>query len=136
MYLTIEQLDTLKKSIESQRVEIISRMRGEQLGEDPSQERTGDEVDIATNEGFAATHDRLRDRDMKLLKRLDDALRWMDDEDYGICQGCGVEIGFKRLLARPAAKLCIECKEAEEQRERGYYHPRRRRGRAGGKDGE
>jgi DnaK suppressor protein len=135
MYLTSEQLDILRKSIEKQKLEIVARMRGENLGEDPSQERTGDEVDIATNEGFAATFDRLRDRDLKLLKRLDDALRWQDDEDFGICQTCEVEIGFQRLLARPAARLCIECKEAEEQRERGYYHPRRRRS-TRSKDGE
>lgn len=132
MYLTSDQLDVLRKSIEKQRLEILSRVRGENLSDDVTQERTGDEVDIATNEGFAATHDRLRDRDIKLLKRLDDAMRWIDDENYGYCQSCEMEIGFKRLSARPAARLCIECKEAEEQRERGYYHPRRRRQRGGG----
>ena len=125
-YLTPEQLQEIRQSIENQRQEILEKLnqRNEE-GYEP--EIRGDEADIANSEGIALTMERLQSRDIRLLKKLDEAARWTEDEDFGYCESCGEEIGFKRLLARPAARQCIDCKQNEEQRERGYYHPRPRK---------
>ncbi len=126
MYLTIEQKEEIRKSIEQQRQEILEKLN-QRNDEAYEPEVRGDEADIANSEGIVLTMERLQSRDLRLLKKLDEALRWMDDEEFGYCESCGEEIGFKRLLARPGARQCVECKQNEEQRERGYYHPRPRR---------
>jgi DnaK suppressor protein len=61
---------------------------------------------------------RNRDRERKLIKKINDTIAKIDSEDYGYCESCGVEIGLERLQARPTATLCIECKTLEEIRER------------------
>ncbi len=61
---------------------------------------------------------RERDRDRKLLKNVDDAIARLSTGDYGFCESCGVEIGLKRLEARPTAKQCIDCKSLDEIREK------------------
>ena len=61
---------------------------------------------------------RTRDRERKLIRKIDEALRSLDAGDYGYCESCGVEIGIKRLEARPTATLCIDCKQLEEIREK------------------
>ena len=122
MYLTPEQLAQIKDSIDKQRQEILDKLN-QRCEEGYEPEVRGDEADIANSEGIALTMERLQSRDRRLLKKLDEAMRWVDSEDFGYCE----EIGFKRLLARPAARQCIDCKQNEEQRERGYYHPRPRK---------
>lgn len=127
-YLTDEQLAKIREEILAQRDEILNKskiMRDEEF----ERETRGDEADIATAEGIAATLERLQSRDARLLKKLDEALRWMEEPDYGYCEVTGEEIGFERLLARPTTRLSIEAKEEQELRERGFYHPRRRRAR-------
>jgi DnaK suppressor protein len=126
MYLTKEQLQEIKQSIENQRQEILEKLN-QRNAETYEPEVRGDDADIANSEGIALTLERLQSRDVRLLKKLDEAARWVESEDFGYCESCGEEIGFKRLLARPAARQCIECKQNEEQRERGYYHPRPRK---------
>ena len=125
-YLTNDQLEAIRHKIEEQRNEIVAkaRLRSE---EDIETETRGDEVDIATVQNINANLDRMQSRDVRLLKKLDEALVWLEDEDFGYCEECGVEIGFKRLHARPATRMCIDCKEEQERSERGYYHPRRRK---------
>jgi DnaK suppressor protein len=61
---------------------------------------------------------RNRDRERKPIKNIDETLRNIEHEEYGYCEGCGVEIGLKRLEARPTATLCIDCKTLDELRER------------------
>jgi DnaK suppressor protein len=126
MYLTPEQLQEIKQSIENQRQEILEKLN-QRNAETYEPEVRGDDADIANSEGIALTLERLQLRDVRLLKKLDEAARWVESEDFGYCESCGEEIGVKRLLARPAARQCIECKQNEEQRERGYYHPRPRK---------
>src|SRR5476651_1628763 len=53
---------------------------------------------------------RTRDRERKLLKKIEEALQLLNDKEYGFCEVCGVEIGLRRLEARPTATLCIDCK--------------------------
>ena len=61
---------------------------------------------------------RIRDRERKLIFKIQDALRRLDDGNYGICEECGEEIGIERLKARPVTTLCIECKSSQEIEER------------------
>ena len=61
---------------------------------------------------------RARDRERKLLHKIDKSLARLMADDYGYCEACGVEIGLRRLEARPTAELCIDCKHLEEQKER------------------
>ena len=61
---------------------------------------------------------RARDRERKLNKKIEESMQNLDNEDYGYCEACGVEIGVKRLEARPTATLCIECKILDEIKEK------------------
>jgi DnaK suppressor protein len=77
-----------------------------------------DPNDRASQESDMALELRNRDRERKLIKKVDDTLALIDGGDYGYCNLCGVEIGLKRLEARPTASLCIDCKTLEEHREK------------------
>ncbi|BAW80300.1 molecular chaperone DnaK [Candidatus Nitrosoglobus terrae] len=61
---------------------------------------------------------RARDRERKLIGKINECLRTLDNGDYGYCEACGAEIGIKRLEARPTATLCIDCKTLDEIKER------------------
>lgn len=61
---------------------------------------------------------RTRDRERKLLKKIEESLEMLREKDYGYCEVCGVEIGLRRLEARPTATLCIDCKTLDEIREK------------------
>lgn len=77
-----------------------------------------DPNDRATQEEEFSLELRTRDRERKLIKKIDESINKLDDDDYGYCDGCGVEIGVRRLEARPTANMCIECKTLEEIREK------------------
>jgi DnaK suppressor protein len=77
-----------------------------------------DPNDRATQESDIALELRNRDRERKLIKKIDETIARIAMDDYGYCDKCGVEIGLKRLEARPTATLCIDCKTLDEQRER------------------
>ena len=77
-----------------------------------------DPNDRASQESDMALELRNRDRERKLIKKIDEMLARIDSGDYGYCENCGVEIGLNRLEARPTATLCIDCKTLDEIRER------------------
>ncbi len=77
-----------------------------------------DPADRATQEEEFSLELRARDRERKLIKKIDSTLDLIDSDDYGYCEACGVEIGIKRLEARPTATLCIDCKTLDEIKER------------------
>ena len=77
-----------------------------------------DPNDRASQESDIALELRNRDRERKLIKKIDDALERIENGEYGLCESCGIEIGLKRLEARPTATLCIDCKTLEELREK------------------
>lgn len=77
-----------------------------------------DPNDRASQESDMALELRNRDRERKLIKKIDETLRSIEAEDYGYCTGCGIEIGLKRLEARPTASQCIDCKTLDEMREK------------------
>jgi len=77
-----------------------------------------DPNDRATQESEFSLELRTRDRERKLIKKIDEALGRIEDHEYGYCEACGVEIGIRRLEARPTATLCIDCKTLDEIREK------------------
>jgi len=77
-----------------------------------------DPNDRATQESEFALELRTRDRERKLIKKIDESLENLDNDEYGYCEVCGVEIGVRRLEARPTATLCIDCKTLDEIREK------------------
>jgi DnaK suppressor protein len=77
-----------------------------------------DPNDRASQESDMALELRNRDRERKLIKKIDETIARIDANEYGYCDSCGVEIGLKRLEARPTATLCIDCKTLDELRER------------------
>lgn len=77
-----------------------------------------DPNDRATQESEFTLELRTRDRERKLIKKIDESLATLDSGDYGFCETCGIEIGIRRLEARPTATLCIDCKVLDEIREK------------------
>jgi DnaK suppressor protein len=77
-----------------------------------------DPNDRATQESEFSLELRTRDRERRLIKKIDDALKEIDSGDYGYCETCGIDIGIRRLEARPTATLCIDCKTLDEIREK------------------
>ena len=77
-----------------------------------------DPNDRATQESDMGLELRNRDRERKLIKKINEMLAKIDAGEYGYCDNCGVEIGLSRLEARPTATLCIDCKTLDEIREK------------------
>ena len=77
-----------------------------------------DPNDRASQESEFNLELRTRDRERKLLKKIGESLALIDTDDYGYCESCGIEIGVRRLEARPTAELCIDCKTLDEIREK------------------
>ena len=77
-----------------------------------------DPADRATQEEEFSLELRTRDRERKLIRKIDSTMDLIDADDYGFCDACGIEIGIKRLEARPTATLCIDCKTLDEIKEK------------------
>ncbi|HMB32363.1 MAG TPA: RNA polymerase-binding protein DksA [Desulfohalobiaceae bacterium] len=83
-----------------------------------SNQAYADPADRASQESDQFFTLRLRDRDRKLINKINEALERIDDGTYGICEECGQEISIPRLKARPVTTLCIECKSKQEEMEK------------------
>jgi DnaK suppressor protein len=77
-----------------------------------------DPSDRASQEEEFSIELRTRDRERKLIKKIEDALERLREDDFGYCEACGIEIGMRRLEARPTATLCIDCKTLSELKEK------------------
>jgi len=104
-------LETLKKELGEDIDRTVHTMQDEATVFADPNDRASQETDIAIEL-------RNRDRERKLIKKIDETLASIDSGDYGFCNKCGVEIGIKRLEARPTATLCIDCKTLDEMKER------------------
>jgi DnaK suppressor protein len=107
----------IRRDLERQRAAILNDV-GEVLTNRPGLEAFPDVSDQASAEVDQNFSMRIREREQKLLKKIDEALDRMNSATYGICERCGGEIPYKRLKARPVTTLCIECKTLQEQEER------------------
>ena len=104
-------LETLKKELGEDIDRTVHTMQDEATVFADPNDRASQETDIAIEL-------RNRDRERKLIKKIDETLARIESGDYGFCDKCGVEVGIKRLEARPTATLCIDCKTLEEMKER------------------
>ncbi|GLS83143.1 RNA polymerase-binding protein DksA [Paraferrimonas haliotis] len=77
-----------------------------------------DPVDRAAQEEEFSIELRTRDRERKLIKKIEKTLQKIEEDDFGFCDACGIEIGIRRLEARPTADLCIDCKTLAEIKEK------------------
>lgn len=117
-YMNAKQLDHFRKMLAAVKSELsLDIDRTVQMMQD---EATifADPNDRASQESDMALELRNRDRERKLIKKIDETIARIDAGDYGYCESCGIEIGLKRLEARPTATLCIDCKTLDEMRER------------------
>lgn len=104
-------LNAWKTELEEEVSRTVQQMRD--VPENPP-----DPNDRASQETDMSLELRSRDRERKLIKKIDESIARIDTGDYGYCEVCGVEIGVERLEARPTAELCIDCKTLDEIREK------------------
>jgi DnaK suppressor protein len=117
-YMSKEQLDHFRKILNDWKTELSDEIDRTVHTMQDEVTMFADPNDRASQESDMTLELRNRDRERKLIKKIDETLRNIDHEEYGYCEGCGVEIGLKRLEARPTATLCIDCKTLDELRER------------------
>lgn len=108
---------TIRKELQKQRAAILEEA-GEGLTKRDGQEAFPDVSDQASAEVDQNFTMRIKEREQKLLKKIDEALDRMKKSTYGICERCEEEIPYQRLKARPVTTLCIACKTLQEQEER------------------
>lgn len=112
-------LEKFRKLLTAQREDLLGNAKRTLSGDihlDPDD--FPDEIDTASSEINLAFTGRVRERERGLLKKVNEALERIEDGDYGECESCGEQIGVKRLMARPVAELCIDCKSEQEKLER------------------
>jgi DnaK suppressor protein len=114
-------LTTFKKLLDERRQELMTEAVGTMHGMGmvgESRETFPDPTDRASLEGNRNLTLRIRDRERKLITKIDEALGRIADGSYGVCEDCGGPIGVERLRARPVTTLCIACKSEQEASER------------------
>jgi DnaK suppressor protein len=113
------ELNQFRRLLEDRKREILSEAdRAVDSMNQPLEESFADPTDRATLESDRSMLLRIRDRERKLLSKIDEAFTRIESGSYGQCEECGDEIGLARLKARPVTTLCITCKSAQEARER------------------
>lgn len=117
-YMSDEMREHFTAILKKWRSELVSDMNRtvEHMQDDAA--NFPDPADRATQEEEFSLELRTRDRERKLIKKIDDTLQLIADNEYGWCDSCGVEIGIRRLEARPTATLCIDCKTLAEIKEK------------------
>lgn len=117
-YMSPAQLTHFRKILEGMKIELGQDIdRAVHTMQDDATV-FADPNDRASQESDMTLELRNRDRERKLIKKIDEIIGKIDSGDYGYCESCGIEIGLKRLEARPTATLCIDCKTLDEMRER------------------
>jgi DnaK suppressor protein len=106
------------RSLLHQRMDELRSEAGKTVESMDGDENFPDPSDRATMESNRNSMLRIRDRERKLIFKIQEALQRLDAGEYGICEECGEEIGIERLKARPVTTLCIECKSSQELAER------------------
>ncbi len=117
-YMNPEQLEHFKKILDAWRVQLREEVDRTVTHMKDEAANFPDPVDRAAQEEEFSLELRTRDRERKLIKKIEKTLQLIEDDDFGFCKACGIEIGIRRLEARPTADLCIECKTLAEIKER------------------
>lgn len=117
-YMSAGQLDHFQNILEAWKAELMSEVDRTLTSMQDESTALPDVNDRATQEEEFAIELRTRDRERKLIRKIEQSLQAIKDEDYGYCETCGIEIGLRRLEARPTATLCIDCKTLAEIKEK------------------
>ena len=117
-FMNAQQLEFFRQMLLNWRAELVY-----EAGETLSNLNEGNlqQPDMADRASLETDHQielRTRDRERKLIKKIDSTLDRLQNDDYGYCDACGIEIGIQRLEARPTATMCIDCKTLAEIKER------------------
>jgi DnaK suppressor protein len=119
-FMNEHQLEYFRDKLLAWKEEIISESRETLVNLQDDSSNLPDIVDRASSETDKAIELRARDRQRKLISKIDEALKRIDDGSYGYCEETGEPISLKRLEARPTATMSIEAQERHEKRERVY----------------
>jgi DnaK suppressor protein len=116
-----KDLERFKELLKTQRLDLIDKAR-KTLEQDMALDvnELPDDMDFATSQSDQGMILRLRGREKMLLKKIEAALKRIQDGEFGVCEECGDDIGSKRIEARPVTTHCIECKTEQEAREKMY----------------
>ncbi|REL31650.1 RNA polymerase-binding protein DksA [Thalassotalea euphylliae] len=117
-YMNADQLEHFKKILEAWRNQLREEVDRTVTHMQDEAANFPDPVDRAAQEEEFSLELRTRDRERKLIKKIEKTLQLIEEDDFGFCNSCGIEIGIRRLEARPTADLCIECKTLAEIKER------------------
>ena len=117
-YMSKSQITHFKKILNDWKVELSTELSRTVSHMQTDVTTYADPNDRASQESEMALELRNRDRERKLIKKINETLKNIDEDEYGYCMGCGEEIGLNRLQARPTATLCIDCKTLQEIKEK------------------
>ena len=117
-YMSEGQIKHFKEILEAWKAELMSEVDRTVDHMKDEAANFPDPADRATQEEEFSLELRTRDRERKLIKKIDDTLSLMSSGEYGYCETCGVEIGLRRMEARPTATQCIDCKSLDEIKEK------------------
>jgi len=117
-YMNDKQVEHFRKILEGWKNELMREVDRtvEHMKDDAA--NFPDPADRASQEEEFSLELRTRDRERKLIKKINESLDMLDNHEYGYCETCGVEIGIRRLEARPTANQCIDCKSLDEIKEK------------------
>ncbi|MBZ2279407.1 MAG: RNA polymerase-binding protein DksA [Buchnera aphidicola] len=117
-YMNEDQISHFKKILETWKNQLKDEINHTLLYIKDKSTNFPDPIDRATQEEEFSLELRNRDRSRKTIKKIEKTLKKIKDKDFGYCDSCGIEIGIRRLEARPTANLCIDCKTLSEIREK------------------
>lgn len=120
-YMCAAQLAFFRERLESEKQALLENAQ-KTLESIQNTEPGADPNDRASTEEEYLLEFKVRDRERKLLRKIEDALKRIEEGTYGWCEETGEPIGIPRLLARPTASLCIEAQERHEQTDKLYEH--------------
>jgi DnaK suppressor protein len=112
------ELNSFRKLLDERRQELMTEASRTVDGMGENREQFPDPTDRASLEDNRNLLLRIRDRERKLISKIDEALGRIEDGTYGKCEECDQDIGIERLRARPVTTLCIDCKSLQEAQER------------------
>ncbi|MEO8601250.1 MAG: RNA polymerase-binding protein DksA [bacterium] len=116
--MTPAEISWFRDFLSSRRAELIGDSARTVSGMVDTKENFPEPADRAALESDRNATLRIRDRERKLINKIEEALQRIDGGEFGVCEECGEEIGVDRLRARPVTTLCIQCKGEQEEEER------------------
>jgi len=119
-YMNTEQVEHFRELLNSWKAELMAKVDETVHHMQDEAANFPDPNDRATQESDFTMELRTRDRERKLIKKIEESINRLDNDEYGYCESCGIEIGVRRLEARPTATECIDCKTLNEIKEKQY----------------